>query len=88
VRIFEEPARCRSNYWLHVLLLDEPSRTLRDEILNLGCDRKIGVRPAWTLMHRLPMFAAAPRMDLSVSENLEERIICLPSSPHLVPANA
>jgi hypothetical protein len=30
-------------------------------------------------MHRLPMFAAAPRMDLGTAESLERRLINLPS---------
>jgi perosamine synthetase len=30
-------------------------------------------------MHRLPMFASAPRMDLAGAESLERRIINLPS---------
>jgi perosamine synthetase len=27
-------------------------------------------RPAWTLMHRLPMFDSAPRMDLVTAESI------------------
>jgi perosamine synthetase len=40
-------------------------------------------RPVWTLMHRLPMYAACPRMDLAGAESLEARIVNLPSSPSL-----
>ena len=43
-------------------------------------------RPAWTPMHRLPMYEDCPRMDLGVAEDLYERIINVPSSPAL--ANA
>ena len=31
-------------------------------------------------MHRLPMYRECPRMDLSVAESLERRLINLPSS--------
>jgi perosamine synthetase len=39
-----------------------------------------GARPAWTLMHRLPMFNASPHGDLRVAESIERRLINLPSS--------
>jgi perosamine synthetase len=39
----------------------------------------ITTRPAWTLMHRLPMFTAAPRMDLCTAESIERRLVNLPS---------
>jgi perosamine synthetase len=42
------------------------------------------VRPAWTPMHLLPMYTDYPRMDLSVTENLAQRIINLPGSVNLV----
>lgn len=82
-RIFEEPENCRSNYWLQTLVLTKRNRGLRNSILKSAIDRKIGVRPTWNLMHSLPMYANYPKMDLSVSESLEDRIICLPSSPQL-----
>jgi perosamine synthetase len=39
--------------------------------------------PARTLMHRLPIFADCPKMDISVVEDLEKRIINIPSSASL-----
>jgi hypothetical protein len=36
------------------------------------------------LMHRLPHFAARPRMPLPTAESLEARVINLPSGAHLV----
>lgn len=44
-----------------------------------------GARPAWTLMHRLPMFAQSPRGDLSTAESIERRLINLPSSASIRP---
>jgi perosamine synthetase len=41
------------------------------------------IRPAWTLMHRLPAFRECPRMSLSVAESLQRRLINLPSSAQL-----
>jgi perosamine synthetase len=83
MRIFREPEFARSNYWLNVLLLDEDSPAKRDEILELSNGRQIHTRPVWTLMHKLPMYAACPRMELPVAESLERRIVCLPSGPRL-----
>lgn len=82
-QIFREPAFARSNYWLNALLLDKEYAHLRDEILTECHQRGILVRPAWTLMHRLPMYADCPRMELTVAEDLEARLINMPSSVFL-----
>jgi perosamine synthetase len=79
VRIFTEPPECRSNYWLNVLLLDPVHESRRDAVLEATNAAGITTRPAWTLMHRLPMFSAAPRMDLCAAESLERRLLNLPS---------
>lgn len=79
-RIFTEPDFARSNYWLNVLLLDEVNHELRDEILELTNKQGIMTRPVWKLMHRLRMYKDCPRMELHVSENLEKRLINIPSS--------
>jgi perosamine synthetase len=83
VKIFKEASYARSNYWLNVLLLNEKYSAERDHLLQLTNDQGIMTRPAWTLMHRLPMYVNCPRMDLSGAESLERRIINLPSSVSL-----
>jgi perosamine synthetase len=83
MRIFAEPAFASSNYWLNVLVLDETTAGARDEILEATNATGFHTRPAWTPMHKLPMYAGCPRMELSVVESLERRIVCLPSSPRL-----
>jgi len=80
ITFFEEPENATSNYWLNVVLLDEPNMALREEILEALNDKNIMTRPVWTLMHKLPMYNDCPRMDLSVSEDLEQQLINLPSS--------
>ena len=80
LRFFEEPAGSQSNYWLNAVLLDTPDLTLRDAVLAATNVAGFMVRPIWTAMHRLPIYADAPRDDLSVTENLEARVINLPSS--------
>lgn len=83
IRFVTEPSFARSNYWLNALLLDEACSGQRDALLELTNAAGIMTRPAWTLMHRLPMFAACPRMELPVAESLERRLINIPSSAFL-----
>lgn len=83
VSIAEDPADSEGNEWLIAALLDAPDMALRDQVLTALNDNGIMARPIWTLMHRLPMFSACPRMDLSEAERLEARVINLPSSPFL-----
>ena len=83
VHLVAEPAGCRSNYWLQTLLLDESHAAQRDQVLEAANDAGLQIRPAWTLMHRLPAFSDCPRMQLPIAESLARRLINLPSSPHL-----
>ena len=79
VRFVSEPPNSRSNYWLNVILIDEEIDSELEPILGALQQAGIGARPAWTLMHRLPMYVASPRGDLSIAEKLASRIINLPS---------
>ncbi len=83
VGVFVEPAGARSNYWLNALLLDAPDEALRDALLERSNGDGIMTRPAWTPLHRLPMYADAPRMALPATEALAARIVNVPSSPAL-----
>jgi perosamine synthetase len=84
VEFFTEPPDARSNYWLNALLLHKNAgHEERDFLLELINNNGILTRPAWVLMHRLPMFRECPRMDLSVAESIEARLINIPSSPSL-----
>lgn len=83
IRFFVEPEFARSNYWLNSLLLDEEAAKERDAFLELTNNQGIMTRPAWILMHKLPMFGDCPKMDLQVAEGLERRLINIPSSPLL-----
>ena len=85
VRFFDEPDFARSNYWLNLLLLDPSRADQRDALLALCHERGLEARPAWTPMHRLAMYKDAPRMDLSVAEDLNRRLINVPSSVRLAP---
>lgn len=82
-RFLVEPPNTESNYWLNALVLDEQYEHLRDDLLSALNDAGYVSRPVWTLMHRLPMFHACPRMDLTVASQMEARVINLPSSAKL-----
>ncbi len=79
-KFFKEPLNSKSNYWLNLILLDEPDLKLRDQILQSLQDHKIKARPVWNLIPHLPPYEKCPKMDLTCAINLEKRIINLPSS--------
>lgn len=83
VRFLAEPAGTTSNYWLNAIVLDEGTEPLRDDLLQALNDAGYGSRPVWTLMHRLPMYEACPRMSLRTAIRLEASVINLPSSARL-----
>jgi perosamine synthetase len=87
VRLVAEPDGCRSNYWLQALLLDESLANERDAVLSASNDVGLMTRPAWGLMHRMPMYSSAPRAPLPVAESIERRLINIPSSAGLVTVN-
>jgi perosamine synthetase len=83
LRFLREPDSTKSNYWLNAIVLDPAQASHRDDLLAALNDAGYMSRPLWTLMHRLPMYAACPRMPLPTAESLEARVINIPSSPKL-----
>lgn len=81
VSFFIEPAECKSNYWLNVVLLKDKSA--RDQFLEETNDAGVMTRPIWQLMNRLPMFKDCQCGDLSNAEWLEARVVNIPSSVRL-----
>ena len=80
IRFFTEPEFSRSNYWLNTIVMDEELAGERDALLAATNDAGIMTRPAWTPLHRLPMYENCPRMILPVTESLVRRAINIPSS--------
>jgi perosamine synthetase len=83
MHIFQEPTFAKSNYWLNVLMLEDGYKEYRDVLLEATNNAGIMTRPAWILMHKLPMFQSCPKMDVNVAEELEARMINIPSSVFL-----
>lgn len=80
LKFVKEPEFAKSNFWLNAIILDDELVAERDNLLALTNDSGIMTRPAWTPMHQLTMFADCEKMDLSVAESLERRLINIPSS--------
>ena len=78
MRFLTEPDYAKSNYWLNAIFVED--KIMRDQLLTALNQEKIGVRPIWELMHYLPMYQNAPKMDLSCAEKIANKIINIPSS--------
>lgn len=82
--ILTEAPGTTANQWLVAMRLPaETTLDERDGLLTDLAEAGIHCRPVWTLMHRLAIYAPCPRADLRVAEDLERRILNLPSSPFL-----
>jgi len=88
VRLRSVPADSASNNWLIAVEAELSDPAARDPLLVAAHARGIGLRPVWDLLHRLPMYAQAPRGDLATAEAMEPRLICLPSGPAVARALA
>lgn len=73
-----------SNFWLTTILIDPKQTGFDREQLRLRLEEEnIESRPLWKPMHLQPVFAACPYYGGSVSEELFERGLCLPSGSGL-----
>jgi perosamine synthetase len=88
VELVTEPPDCRSNYWLVSLRFTAPDPTeaeaQRLAVLEAAHAEGLLLRPVWTLLHQLPIYAQAPRGPLPVAEDQAPRLLNLPSSPQLL----
>lgn len=82
-KLFSPPDGFNSNNWLVTFILEREYREDRDRVLQVLNDGGIHSRPAWRLMHHLPMYQSVPRADLSQAEDLQSRLINIPSSAYL-----
>lgn len=80
---FEEPDYAKSNYWLNAIILKKGYEEFKEQVLEITNNNGIMTRPIWTLLNKLEMFKTCPKMNLDVSESLEQRVINIPSSAWL-----
>ncbi len=74
----DEPAHGQSNFWLNAVLCrdEQHKQQLLDGLIGQG----IAARPAWQLMNKLPAFASAISAKLDIAREMQNRLLCLPSS--------
>lgn len=78
IDFFNETPNSLSNYWLNSIIFE--NKILRDNALKFTNENSIMTRPPWKLMSKLPMFNNCQRANLINSEDLESRILNIPSS--------
>ena len=84
VKFFDCPTGSNSNHWLNAIILNENLASLKNDILHLLNDAGFGCRPVWNLLSDLPYFRHFPKMPLTRSTSLANRIINIPSSAQLL----
>lgn len=82
--VLQEPAGSTSNYWLQAIALPEGMKGRKDELIRGCVDAGVSVRPLWKPLNRLIPYTSHPSAEIPVTENLYNRVICLPSSAFLV----
>jgi aminotransferase in exopolysaccharide biosynthesis len=78
ISFFAEPERARSNYWLNAILLKDLNE--QNEFLKFTNGHCVMTRPAWKLLHKLPMYENCLKNDLNHAECIEDRLVNIPSS--------
>jgi aminotransferase in exopolysaccharide biosynthesis len=78
IEFIDEPQDCVSNFWLNAILLKDVSA--REAFLKETNESKVMTRPAWILMNELLMYNDCIVADLSVSQEISDRLVNIPSS--------
>lgn len=82
LKFVAEPNGTTSNYWLNTVRLAKPDRQIRNELLTAARANGYLCRPAWNLLHTLPMYMQSPRAELQVAQSLADSLINIPSSAY------
>ena len=78
VTYIEEPIHSRSNFWFNTIMFQ--TKKERDEFLEVTNQNGVMTRPAWQLMHKLPMYQNCFANNLKTTEFLADRMVNIPSS--------
>lgn len=81
--IHRERKGVTSNYWLQALTLSSEVANEKNSLITTCVDSGVSVRPLWKPLNRLEHFASHPSAKTPVTEDLYNRVICLPSSANL-----
>ena len=77
----------KNNWLINLRFLDSNRKAFvlkKKELLNKAHSEGILLRPAWKLLHELPMFTSCSKGNLNIAEDQVPRILSLPSSPQLL----
>jgi len=83
LEFISEPKGTTSNYWLNTVRLKKPNLQIRNELLTASRGKGYLCRPAWNLLHQLPMYDNSPRAELPIAQMLLSSLINVPSSANL-----
>lgn len=78
IHFVHEPQHTRSNYWLNGIILSD--KKTRDEFLKATNGAKVMTRPVWRLLNKLDMYKDCQADALENAQQLEERVVNIPSS--------
>ena len=76
------PKKCRSNFWLHTLVLKQASKNKKNKLLSKFHKNKILARPIWSPF-TAQLLKKYPKMNLKNADLIENKIINIPSSSYL-----
>jgi aminotransferase in exopolysaccharide biosynthesis len=82
-KIYQPPKNSKSNYWLITAILNHSDKKFKNKILDYCNKKQIRIRPSFKLLHTVSYLNKFPKMNLSNSIKLNEKIISLPSSSFL-----
>ena len=74
----DEPAHGQSNFWLNAVFCQDEQH--KQQLLDGLIAQGIAARPVWQLMNELPVFASAISAKLDIANEMQKRLLCLPSS--------
>ncbi len=77
IKFAKEPKVARSNYWLNAVFFKSEQEKI--EFLETTNRHKVHTRPVWTLMYKLPMYESCFRVETPESEEIERKVVNLPS---------
>lgn len=79
IPFFGEKPDYVSNYWLNSIFLEDVAE--KEAFLRFAVENKIMARPLWKLINHQPQFKSCRHGLLKNAENIENRLVNLPSSP-------
>lgn len=78
--IFKEVSPCSYNNWFQILMLNDSYKKEKNNIIKFLISKKIYTRPLWKSMIHAKHLNKYQYMDLNNTNDLYNKIICLPSS--------